>query len=210
MNYKFPDAKIFIFSKPAIAGKCKTRLIPSLGNERAAKVQSKLLIKIIDDLLEYQLCPFEIWQSVASPYFTELNSNYNHKLILETQIGNDLGERMSHALSSGLKRSKMIIIIGSDCIEYSKQYLVNAIRSLDDNEMVIGPAFDGGYVLIGGRFNYPEVFKGVHWGTDKVYRESLAVLNSKNISYSQLNPLNDIDTADDYEKAVQICRTILT
>jgi len=210
MNYKFPDAKIFVFSKPAIAGKCKTRLIPSLGKERAAKVQSKLLIKIIDDLLEYQICPFEIWQSEASPYFTELNSKYNHKLIMETQIGNDLGERMSHALSSGLKRSKMIIIIGSDCIEYSKQYLINAIRSLDSNEVVIGPAFDGGYVLIGGRSNYPEVFKNIHWGTDKVLRESLAIMNSKNINYSQLIPLNDIDTAGDYDKAVQICRTILT
>ena len=210
MNYKFPDAKIFVFSKPAIAGKCKTRLIPSLGKEGAAKVQSKLLIKIIDDLLEYQLCPFEIWQSEASLYFTELNSKYNHKFIMETQLGNDLGERMSHALSSGLKHSKMIIIIGSDCIEYSKQYLIDAIRSLDSNEVVIGPAFDGGYVLIGGRSIYPEVFKGIHWGTDKVLRESLAIMNSKNINYSQLIPLNDIDTAADYEKAVRICRTILT
>lgn len=210
MNYKFPDAKIFVFSKPAIAGKCKTRLIPSLGKERAAKVQSKLLIKIIDDLLEYQICPFEIWQSEASPYFTELNAKYNHTLIMETQIGNDLGERMSHALSSGLKRSKMTIIIGSDCIEYSKQYLTDAIKSLETNEMVIGPAFDGGYVLIGGHSHYPEVFKDIHWGTDKVLSESLAILDSKSINYSQLISLNDVDTADDYEKAAQICRTILT
>lgn len=203
MNYAYPDTTILVFSKPAIAGKCKTRLIPYLGERGAAKLQSNLLNKILTDLTDFSLCPFEVWQSEASPYFKNLNHTFNNALKLKLQCGDNLGARMSHAITAGLKKSKRVIIVGSDCIEYSKDYLMNAIRVLETQDVVLGPAYDGGYVLIGMTKSYPALFNAVSWGTSLVLDETLQNIEQCQLQHTLLLPLNDIDTAEDYKKTVK-------
>lgn len=201
MKYLFSNALICIFTKPPIPGKCKTRLIPHLGEEGAAHLQEELICKIIDDLNDYKLCSFEIWQSESSDYFTNLVLNNNFDINIKTQFGADLGERMSNTFSASLKRNKKVIIIGSDCVEYSKQYLTSALQSLDKDNAVIGPAYDGGYVLIGSTDYYPEIFKDISWGERCVLSQTLEKLSQLDITFSQLKVLNDIDTAADLKKA---------
>lgn len=201
MKYLFPNALICIFTKPPIPGKCKTRLIPHLGEEGAAQLQESLINKIINDLNDYKLCPFEIWQSEPSDYFTNLVLNNNFAINIKTQFGVDLGERMSNALNASLKRNKKVIIIGSDCVEYSKQYLTSALQSLDNDNVVIGPASDGGYVLIGSTAYYPAIFKDISWGEGCVLVQTLEKLSQLDITFSQLKVLNDIDTSNDLQKA---------
>lgn len=197
MSYLFPNTRIIVFTKPPIPGKCKTRLIPHLGEEGAAKLQETLITKIINDLDLYQLCPVEIWQSETTDYFSQFILKYNKNIDIHTQTGVDLGVRMSNAFKDSLKRSSKILIIGSDCIEYSKEYLTSAIQSLKNHDVVLGPAYDGGYVLIGATSHYPGIFENICWGTNKVLSETVIKLRQYKISYTQLNPLHDIDTPAD-------------
>jgi len=195
MQYRYPTIKILIFTKPPLAGKCKTRLIPCLGEHGAAQLQESLLLKIISDLIEFNLCPFEIWQSEESNYFTQLQ--VGSELVINTQQGNDLGERMSNAMSNGLLASEGVLIIGSDCAEYTESYFEKAIRSLLNQKSVIGPAYDGGYLLIGLTRLYPELFLNIKWGSSQVLARTLKALNNLSIHYSTLEPLHDIDRPED-------------
>lgn len=202
MKYLFPDTRISVFTKPPVPGKCKTRLIPHLGEEGAAHLQEKLIKKIINDLYEFQLCPFDVWQSEPTEYFSCLVSNFNSDIKIHTQAGFDLGARMSNAIKDNLKISKKLIIIGSDCIEYSKAYLTSAIESLDNYDVVVGPAYDGGYVLIGATVHYPKIFQDISWGTETVLADTVSKLRLNYISFTQLKTLNDIDTPEDLKKSM--------
>jgi len=197
MKYKFQDVRVFVFTKPPIPGKCKTRLIPYLGEEGAAILQKNLIHSIIVNLSNFQLCPFEIWQSEQNKYFSDLVTKSKNNIEIHTQSGSDLGARMSDAFEKGLKRLSKVIIIGSDCVEYSKDYLTNAIQILDQHEVVIGPAYDGGYVLVGATRFYSEIFEDISWGSGHVFTETIVKLQFNNITYSTLSPLNDIDTEED-------------
>lgn len=209
MNYLFPNSRIIVFTKPPIPGKCKTRLIPELGEEGAAKLQENLIHKIVKDLGIFKLCPFEIWQSEPTKYFSELILNFDWNIDIHTQTGADLGARMSNAFKDSLKRSSKVLIIGSDCIEYSKTYLTSAIQSLNNHDVVLGPAYDGGYVLIGATSHYPDIFENICWGTDKVLSETVSKLRQYKISFTQLNLLHDIDTPSDLENLGEFVGKVL-
>ena len=175
---------------------CKSRLIPELGEKGAAELQARLVDKIINDLNEFMLCPVEIWQSEETDYFITRYCNFEG-ITIHTQTGNNLGERMSNAISSTIEKTNKIILIGSDCVLYTKQYLTQAIHSLDNTIVVFGPAVDGGYVLLGVSQNIPIIFKDINWGTDKVLEKSKENLRSLGVSFSLLDQLWDIDTPSD-------------
>ncbi|MBN4080063.1 TIGR04282 family arsenosugar biosynthesis glycosyltransferase [Beggiatoa alba] len=209
MDYLFPDARILVFSKPPIPGKCKTRLIPDLGKKDAAALQAKLITKIIKDLLAFRLCPFEIWQSEETDYFTELITQYKKPIRIKTQQGHDLGERMSNALVETHKEVSSVLVIGSDSIMYSKPYLEKALQSLKTHSVVVGPALDGGYGLIGGIKDYPDLFTHISWGSSQVLKQTLTKLDKENISYLCLDQLWDIDTPSDLVKLRQYAPQLL-
>ncbi len=195
MQYLYPKAKILIFTKPPLAGKCKSRLVPHLGEDGAALLQQKLLHKIITDLTNFKICPFEIWQSEESNYFDKLKSKFN--VTIKTQQGSHLGERMSAAISASLATSDGILLIGSDCAEYTKPYLINALSAVQSNDVVIGPAHDGGYVLIGMSKLHPQIFLDIPWGTAAVLKLTLSKLDKSKIRTASLTTLRDIDRPED-------------
>jgi len=208
-NFFYPNNRILIFTKPPIAGKCKSRLIPALGKKGAAELQARLIKKIITDLSEFNLCPFEIWQSEPSSYFDKLFAEQKMTTRVCTQQGNNLGERMSNALEQSLQDTHSVVIIGSDCILYSKTYLHKAIVSLQTQQVVIGPALDGGYVLIGTNQHFPDLFEGINWGMDIVFEQTISKLQVGNKTYTILNSLWDIDTAEDLKSLRQCAPEIL-
>jgi len=200
MSFSFPDTRILVFTKLPFPGKCKSRLIPVLGEEGAAQLQERLINKIIMDLLSFKLCPFEIWQSEKSDYFSKLFVSNSIHVPVSTQKGDDLGERMSNAMGKTLKEISNVIIIGSDCILYNEEYLKSAIVTLQSNSVILGPAEDGGYVLIGMNQRYPTLFEGINWGSDTVFAQTILRLQQGKITYKSIRTLWDIDTKEDLDK----------
>jgi len=118
-------------------------------------------------------------------------------LVLRPQLGADLGERMCRALSGALERSSRAVLIGTDCPGLSAPVLRQAFEVLDHRDAVLGPALDGGYVLIGLRVAGPALFWDIPWGTDRVLELSRLRLRAMGWRWSELEPLRDLDRPDD-------------
>ena len=112
----------------------------------------------------------------------------------------DLGERMKNAFmeafDSGFKR---VVLIGSDIPGLTLEFIEEAFTSLKEKDVVIGPSFDGGYYLVGFRDKKfsPQVFKGIPWSTERVFEETMKILEREGLTVHALKPLRDIDKIDD-------------
>jgi len=182
-----------IFAKPPYPGSVKTRLIPDIGATKAASVYRYCLEYTLEVArrsgLEYQLF-------LSEPCDDQLFQQEEHSL----QKGDDLGQRMYHALQELLSRaSDGALIIGTDCLDLTPMHLQNAARSLADHELVLIPAVDGGYALIGCTTIEPGLFRDLHWSTDAVYRQTLTNAERLNYRVRSLESVRDIDTLQDLE-----------
>lgn len=114
------------------------------------------------------------------------------------QHGWDLGMRMCHAMDNELKRSDKVILIGSDCPQLDENYIKQAFAALDSpRDIVLGPANDGGYFLIGAKRVSPLLFKNISWSQASVLKETLSALDKLCFRPKVLDPLIDIDTIED-------------
>ena len=112
--------------------------------------------------------------------------------------GDDLGDRMQYALASGLRRAAAVLLVGSDCPEIDAGYLRAATRALQHVDLVLGPALDGGFVLIGVRRPVSDgVFTNVRWGSETVLEETLNGAQAAGYSVQLLTALQDIDRPED-------------
>ena len=116
----------------------------------------------------------------------------------KAQFGNDLGERMLHAFQDAFENNyEKVIIIGSDLYDLQPKHIEEAIIALDNNDVVIGPAQDGGYYLLGMKTLYKKAFAPKNWGTETVLADTLSDLDTQTVQL--LETLNDIDHAEDLE-----------
>ena len=183
---------ILIFTRNPELGKVKTRLAATIGNENALEIYIQLLEHTKKVALE---TPYD--KQVL--YSEEINTNdmweanYFQKKL---QVGTDLGERMHNAFQGGFNDGyEKIVIIGSDLIALESSDISSAISKLDDNDIVIGPAEDGGYYLLGMKKVPENIFSNKEWGTDTVLKDTLVDLAS--LKYLLLEEKNDIDTFED-------------
>ena len=95
------------------------------------------------------------------------------------------------------KRYKQVAIIGSDCYELSRNIILSALSGLQNNDVVIGPAKDGGYYLLGMNRLIPKIFESKRWGTGSVFQETITDIRHLNYSIAELPVLNDVDEAGD-------------
>ncbi|EDP71327.1 hypothetical protein FBALC1_02547 [Flavobacteriales bacterium ALC-1] len=183
---------IIVFTRNPELGKVKTRLAKTIGDEAALNIYKFLLehtektIRNInsDKAIYYsvQLRADDIWDS-------SIYQKYQ-------QEGEDLGIRMLNAFKNGFEDNyEKIVIVGSDLFDLEAKYIEKALNKLDNYNVVIGPAEDGGYYLLGMKNLYPEVFKNKAWGTETVRKDTLEDLKSESVFL--LDELNDIDTYDD-------------
>ncbi|MCO6164448.1 TIGR04282 family arsenosugar biosynthesis glycosyltransferase [Flavobacterium sp. NRK F7] len=189
---------ILIFTRNPELGKVKTRLAASIGQENALQVYIELLQHTKNVVLETDYDKRVL-------YSDAINTNdmwNNHLFQKKEQFGKDLGVRMYNAFREGFEEGyQKIVIIGSDLITLEANDLKNAFVALDTNDVVIGPAEDGGYYLLGLKSIPENIFKNKEWGTNTVLKETLK--NIKNLKYSLLEEKNDIDTFDDI-KAIPV------
>ncbi len=196
---KFPDSKIIIFCKAPIPGTVKTRLLSVLSEEQASELHIKLATETINQAIKSQLCPVEIWcfPDTHHPFFQMFNID------LKKQQGNNLGERMYHALQTTLEQSSSAILIGTDSPSMTMNDLEQALTKLEEGcDVVIAPAEDGGYTLIGMKKVCRSIFKNIDWGTSKVFDQTISEINKLDLRLNELTMQWDVDRPEDLQRYV--------
>ena len=193
--------RILVFAKAPIEGQVKTRLYPYLSPRACADLQRKLSSHTLHSACESQLAPVELWctPNTSHPFLRDCAERFG--IPQRLQRGSDLGERMLHALSHSLRNDKQVLLIGTDCPAIDRTYLSTAFDAMQrGNDVVLGPAEDGGYVLIGARRVDAALFYGIDWGTDTVLAHTRAALRRLEWSWTELKPLWDVDRTDDLSR----------
>ena len=196
--------RLIIFTRYPEPGSTKTRMIPQLGAEGAAELQRQMTRHIVSSVTEF---------SGLHPIALEIRFEGGNQKLMAAWLGNgldyapqgkgDLGLRMSRALGDGFEGGyDTIVIIGSDIPDISGDIIHKAFVGLKKHDLVLGPAGDGGYYLIGMHKTgfiqaNPQLFNGIQWGTDGVLSQTLAIAEELRLSYVLLDTLNDVDRPED-------------
>jgi rSAM/selenodomain-associated transferase 1 len=183
---------IAVMAKAPIPGRAKTRLIPDVGAHAAAVLADRLTERAVETALAADVGPVTLWcaPDAAHPSFRRLAQRY--PLALAAQPQGDLGARMLACTRDG-----PTLVTGSDCPALLPTHLQDAARALRDADVVLIPAEDGGYVLIGTRAPQPELFGGMTWSTDTVLDQTRQRIAALNLSAVELAHLWDVDTESD-------------
>lgn len=198
LAYRYSDSCIVMFARAPVLGQVKTRLIPALGKKGALDMHIELMHQQIAVLNQSALCFAQLWVDQQVGHSTFKNFNGEVKL----QDGKNLGDKMCHASHAVLKHFSKVIIIGSDCPDIDEVYLEQALQKLDKNtiDVVLGPALDGGYVLIAIKEIHQGIFQGIEWGSEFVLQQTVSKLDDYGLRFFLLPALRDIDTSEDLEK----------
>jgi len=190
---------LLVFGREPIPGRAKTRLIPALGAEQAAALYEQLLRRTLSAASRLPATRRSLWLDDLVPDGTVAEHARSLGFEVIPQCGENLGERMAHAFSHALQQGHGAVLIGSDCPGYSTRYLVAAFAALDNHDAVVGPAADGGYVLLGLRRTAPVLFEDMPWGTGKVLDRTRQRLVGLGWRWKELSVLKDIDVPEDLE-----------
>ena len=185
------------FARAPEPGRVKTRMLPQLSPLEASALHEELVRWTCETLLDSTLGAVELWVAGDPAHALFRECAALGQLTLRRQAGADLGLRMRHALNDGLARADRVVLVGSDCPGLTGRYLREALTALDDADLVLGPALDGGYVLIGARQAVDAVFVDIGWGSSRVLAETLERALTAGISVRQLQALQDIDRPED-------------
>lgn len=198
----YPNGKILVFAKTPERSKVKTRLQPVLGEEGCYQLHKQLVTNTLKTVVRAKIAPIEVWHTgnATHPFWSQLNEQYI--LSLKQQRGRDLGERMHGAfvdvLNSPVSKVDWTIIIGADCPEIDAAYLANAAAMLESGKSaVVGPAEDGGYVLLGLGHPHSFLFDGIPWGTSSVLEKTLSKAAQNDCDIYQMRSLRDLDNEED-------------
>ena len=185
---------LLVFTRNPALGKVKTRLAKTVGDKTALEVYTFLLERTRD-------IAAKVTADKAVYYSVKIRENDIWDATIfqkHLQVGEDLGIRMLHAFKNGFETGyEKVLIIGSDLYDLTAETIENAFIALENNEVVIGPAEDGGYYLLGMNSLEEKVFKNKDWGTETVRKDTLEDLKDKKVFL--LGELNDVDVFEDIE-----------
>jgi uncharacterized protein len=188
---------LIIFTRYPRPGQAKTRLIPALGPQGAARLQIAMT--------EHSLSQARGLKTPIAIYYTngeepELRDWLGEDLCYYPQAAGDLGAKMlgafCHTLGEG---NDAAVIIGTDCPGIDTQLLAQTFEALQTSDLVLGPALDGGYYLIGLRRVIPALFDSIPWSTDQVLGQTLGIAKGLDLSIHLLPELPDIDRPEDLQ-----------
>lgn len=200
-----------LFMKAPVPGHVKTRLHPPLTLDQAAKVHEVLCTRLCEALCGLPDVTVEVWAGGAHshPFFAGLRQRFGVRVYQQPE--GDLGQRMQETLTDGLLRAERVVIVGGDCLSVDQPYVQQAIFALagSPGRAVLGPADDGGYVLVGANEVRSGMFSNVTWGSDQAMEQTLQ--NFRQLAYNvTLLPVRwDIDTLPDLQRhAPSLLQTI--
>ncbi len=219
-------ARLCIFARAPQLGQVKTRLAESLGAVAALSAYETLVSNTLSQVCGHERFEIEFWvdddppreshtRSVAIGSTTqaaaaidatarELLSDWvvQFDLTVRAQAGVDLGTRMAAALRQCLADGRDGIVIGTDCPAVDAVYVAQGFAALQRSDLVLGPAEDGGYGLVGigrrGAGSLDAVFEDIDWGTDEVLAQTLDRAERCGLSVCLLETIWDVDSAADW------------
>ena len=200
-SFRYPNARILLFVKAPFLGQVKTRLEPLLGSEKCLELHRAMGQRIAGLLSSIKLAPWQLW--VSADESNEFFLGICNREDIHLQIGSSLGEKIAGSMENALLRPGVdgVIVIGSDCPSYDAAYLESAMHQLyAGHDVVLGPAEDGGYVLIGMRASNPGVFNGVEWGTDRVMEQTISNIDTLDLRHTLIETLWDVDRPEDLDR----------
>jgi len=212
MSAVIPE-RLIVFTRFPEPGKTKTRLIPALGARGAARLQRRMTEHIMAAVAKVQHRPqltVEVRHEGGSPALMRewLGPQFSYR----PQGPGDIGRRMASAFKAAFDDSQgAVVVVGSDIPEISAEIIRQAFEGLQKNDLVLGPARDGGYYLIGLKNSlpdeiYPHLFEGINWGTAEVISRTLLIAKMLGLRYFLLEKLADLDRPVDlhvWEKAMR-------
>lgn len=203
------DSALVVFAKPPVAGRVKTRLLGALSPSQAATVHRACLQDTLALLAGVPAC--SRWLMVAGSDHEahalgremKLGAGWN----VCAQFGRDLGARLERAMgrlfAAGMRR---VVVVGTDAPWIGPQKLRQALRWLEADDVVIGPAADGGYYLVGARRPVGEMFRGIPWGSSQVMAATRRTLEKSRIRFRLLRHDFDLDRPADLARATEMLR----
>ena len=191
MNHK---NLLIIFTRNPILGKVKTRLAKTVGDKTALDIYTFLLKKTKEITLDSP-CDKVVYYSEKLIKNDIWNCNSFRK---EVQFGEDLGAKMKNSFYDAFENNyRKVVLIGSDIYDLESYHINEAFKKLDTNDVVMGPALDGGYYLIGLKKMHPKIFDNKRWGSSTVRKDTLK--NLEKVDVHLLPVLNDVDVIEDIE-----------
>jgi len=194
------ENRLILFAKNPEKGKVKTRLAKSIGDDKALEIYHALVQQsaIVCTAVNSE-------RVVYYTTFTDTSDAYDNVAFdKKMQVEGDLGGRMHAAfLEEFTEGYKKVVIVGSDCYDLTEEHIHQAFRILDTKDVVIGPANDGGYYLLGMRSLISELFFEKSWSTPKLISETKATLKEQNLSFEFLEELTDLDEIHEMPEALK-------
>ncbi|NEP63888.1 MAG: glycosyltransferase [Symploca sp. SIO2G7] len=198
--------RLIVFTRYPEPGKTKTRMMPILGAEGAAMLQRKLTentLLRVKELAAYRPLSIEVHFTGGTEQQMQawLGSDWSY----QPQVEGDLGERMASAFATSFAAGiTRVVTIGIDCPDLKASLLEQAFETLKIYDLVLGPAEDGGYYLIGLKRMIGELFVGISWGTSQVRQQTVEIANQLNLKTAFLPLLKDIDRPEDLSGELRI------
>lgn len=191
------ETHLIIFVKNPVLGTVKTRIAQTVGDERATEVYRHLLRytqQITKELPNHCVVYYGDFINPDDGW-----NGYEKRL----QTGDDLGQRMLRAFQEQFETgAQRVVIIGSDCLAITTDHIRRAFDALTNANVVIGPATDGGYYLLGMKQLYPFLFENMPWSQPELRQLTELALLQNGLTFERLAELSDIDTWDDYQTAI--------
>jgi hypothetical protein len=192
------NERLIVFVKNLIPGTVKTRLADEIGADLAMEVY-KQLVENTSDISD----KVKVDRAVYYSEYVELYDFFHEdKYSKHLQEGNDLGQRMVNAFFDAFEEGyEKAVLIGSDIPNINKKIIDQAFAELDDHDITVGPAEDGGYYLLGMKKGNPSLFENKTYSHGNVLNELLEAAKEAELSVFQLEELVDLDTKEDFKKA---------
>lgn len=185
---------LIIFYRNPELGKVKTRLAAAIGDAKAYSIYlllSEHTRTVVEGLPQEKALYY-------SDYIDDDDAWSNERYQKFLQSGVDLGEKMENSFKAAFDSGyKSVCIIGTDCLDLTNKIVSQAFRALSTHDVVIGPAVDGGYYLLGMSYLYSSLFKNKEWGSKTVLTDTLSDVQLLGLTCFQLELLNDIDRVED-------------
>ncbi|MBE9079207.1 TIGR04282 family arsenosugar biosynthesis glycosyltransferase [Romeria aff. gracilis LEGE 07310] len=199
----YARSRLILLTRYPEAGKTKTRLIPHLGAEPAARLQQQMTEHIVAEIQQFQSCyAASLEVHFAGSSRAQMATWLGNHLRYRPQPSGGLGTRLSQAFCQGFRDGMdRVVAIGADCPQITVHLLTQAFQRLRNHDLVLGPALDGGYYLIGLSKTcdaaHAALFQGIDWGTAQVFDQTVAIAHRQALTLATLAPLSDIDRPED-------------